>query len=138
MRRGYGASAHADGTNVLSWPSNISSTPVEVIEQLAPLKVHFRRLRPMADANGAFRGGAGQEMLLESLNPTPAVVSFLAERTRPEAVAPGIRQGQSGATGEVLIDGKVVDPKARHVVQTGSKVLLRTHGARPRCNDDRE
>jgi N-methylhydantoinase B len=128
LNGGYGASAQADGTNVLSWPSNISSTPVEVIEQLAPLKVHFRRLRPMTDANGAFRGGAGQEMLLESLNPTPAVVSFLAERTRPEAAAPGIRQGQSGATGEVLIDGKMVDPKSRHVVQTGTKVLLRTPG----------
>jgi len=128
LNGGYGASAHADGRNVLSWPSNISSTPVEVIEQLAPLKVHFRRLRPLTSANGAFRGGAGQEMLVESTNPTPATISFLAERTRAEAAAPGIRDGLSGAPGEVLIDGKPADPKSRHVIGIGAKVLLRTPG----------
>jgi N-methylhydantoinase B len=128
LNGGYGASAHADGANVLSWPSNVSSTPVEVIEQLAPLRVHFRRLRPLADANGAFRGGSGQELLLESLNPTPATVSFLAERTKPETAAPGIHGGLPGAPGEVLIDGKPVDPKARHVVEAGTRILLRTPG----------
>jgi N-methylhydantoinase B len=128
LNGGYGASAHADGRNVLSWPSNISSTPVEVIEQLAPLKVHFRRLRPLAAANGAFRGGAGQEMLVESTNPTPATISFLAERTRSEAAAPGIRGGLSGAPGELLIDGKPADPKSRHTIANGTRVLLRTPG----------
>jgi N-methylhydantoinase B len=128
LNGGYGASAQADGTNVLSWPSNVSSTPVEVIEQLAPLRVHYRRLRAVADANGAFRGGSGQELLLESLNPTPVTVSFLAERTKMETAAPGIRGGLPGAPGEVLIDGKPVDPKAQHVVEPGSRILLRTPG----------
>jgi N-methylhydantoinase B len=128
LNGGYGASAHADGTNVLSWPSNVSSTPIEVIEQLAPLKVHFRKLRPLVDANGAFRGGTGQELLLECLNPAPAAVSFLAERTKPETAAPGVHGGLPGAPGEVLIDGKSADPKARHVVETGTKILLRTPG----------
>src|ERR1700722_2787902 len=126
LNGGYGASAHADGTNVLSWPSNVSSTPVEVIEQLAPLKVHYRRLRSLVDANGALRGGSGQELLLESL--TPAAVSFLAERTKPETAAPGIRGGMPGAPGEILIDGKPADPKARHVVEAGTKILLKTPG----------
>jgi N-methylhydantoinase B len=128
LNGGYGASAHADGSNVLSWPSNVSSTPVEVIEQLAPLRVHFRRLRSLGDANGAFRGGTGQEMLLENLNPTPAAVSFLAERTKPETAAPGIRGGLPGAPGEVVIDGKPADPKARHIVEAGTKILLKTPG----------
>src|SRR5262245_28782840 len=129
LNGGYGASAHADGRNVLSWPSNISSTPVEVIEQLAPLKVHFRRLRPLTAANGALRGGAGQEMLVESTNPTPATISFLAERTRAEAAAPGIRGGLSGAPGEILIEGKTADPKSRHILGTRGRVLLRAGGA---------
>jgi N-methylhydantoinase B len=128
LNGGFGASAHGDGTNVLSWPSNVSSTPVEIIEQMAPLKVHFRGLRRLAEANGAFRGGTGQEILLESLNPSPAVMSFMAERTTPEAAAPGIHGGLAGAPGEILIDGRPVDPKARHVVEAGAKVLLRTPG----------
>jgi N-methylhydantoinase B len=128
LNGGYGASARGDGTNVLSWPSNISSTPVEIIEQLAPLKVHFRRVRPIDVPNGRLRGGAGQELLLESLNATPAVMSFMAERTRPEAAAPGIAGGSPGAIGEIQIDGKVVNPKLRHIVEPGSRILLRTPG----------
>jgi N-methylhydantoinase B len=55
-------------------------------------------------------------------------MSFMAERTRPEAAAPGINGGQSGAPGEILIDGKPVNPKTQHVVQLGTRVLLRTPG----------
>jgi N-methylhydantoinase B len=109
--------------------------------------VHFRRLRSLASANGAFRGGAGQEMLVESTNPTPATISFLAERTRAEAAATGIHGGLSGAPGEILIDGEPADPKSRHVLGPGSKVLLRTPGgggygapkerAQERVEDDR-
>ena len=90
--------------------------------------VHFRKLRRVSGANGAFRGGTGQELLVESLNPTPAAVSFLAERTKWETAAPGIGNALTGMPGEVLIDGKPVDPKARHVVETGSKILLKTPG----------
>ena len=128
LNGGYGASARQDGVNVLSWPSNISSTPVEVIERIAPLKVHFRRFRQMSMANGARRGGAGQEMLFESLNDGPATMSFMAERTRPEAAAPGINGGLPGAPGEITIDEMPVNPKTQHAVNKGAMVLLRTPG----------
>ena len=128
LNGGYGASAHGDGVNVLSWPSNISSTPVEIIEQVAPLKVHHRRFRTVDKANGQHRGGTGQEMLLESLSANPATISFMAERTREESAAPGLADGAPGAPGEILIDGVKVNPKAQQIVQRGAKVLLRTPG----------
>src|SRR5690606_37856051 len=96
---GYGGSARGDGCNVLSWPSNISSTPVEMLEQLTPFKFHYRRLRTGTGGNGRHRGGLGQELLLESRAPDSLVVSFLAERTRMEAAAPGIAGGEPGAPG---------------------------------------
>jgi len=37
MNGGYGGSHKRDGANVLSWPSNISSTPVEIIACADPL-----------------------------------------------------------------------------------------------------
>ena len=43
---GMGATAAKDGESCMSWPSNISSTPTEVMEQLAPMRVHYRRMRP--------------------------------------------------------------------------------------------
>ena len=35
--------AGKDGEHVLSWPSNISSTPVEVAERNSPLFFHYKR-----------------------------------------------------------------------------------------------
>lgn len=128
LNGGYGASAQSDGIDVLSWPSNISSTPVEVIEQVAPLKVVRRQYRDCDVANGAYRGGLGQELVLESLSENPATISFMAERTRPESAAPGMNGGAAGAPGEILIDGVKVNPKAQHIINQGTQVVLRTPG----------
>src|SRR2546428_5185535 len=43
---GMGATPTKDGESVLSWPSNISSTPVEVAERNSPLFFREKRLRP--------------------------------------------------------------------------------------------
>jgi N-methylhydantoinase B len=74
------------------------------------------------------RGGPGQELMFENLNAGPTTVSFLAERTRPEAAAGGLNGGAPGQTGEILIDGRPVDPKSQHAIEKGSCVLLRTPG----------
>jgi N-methylhydantoinase B len=123
---GYGASSLRDGHQVLSWPSNVSSTPVEMIEQLSPLKVHYRRYRVGTGGAGRHRGGNGQEVLVESRAPGPVTVAFLAERTRPEAAPAGIAGGEAGAPGELVIDGAKADPKSQHVVEPGGMVLIRT------------
>jgi N-methylhydantoinase B len=125
---GYGAAHHRDGPNILSWPSNISSTPVEMIEQLAPVKVRHRRLRTGTGGAGRHRGGNGQEILFEMTSPNPTIVSFLAERTRSEAAPAGVAGGGAGASGAVLIDGRPVDPKVQHVVRPGGTVELHTPG----------
>lgn len=126
LNGGYGASSRGDGINVISWPSNISSTPVEVIEQLVPLKVHCRQFRRMSEPNGRYRGGLGQELILESLCPTPVVMSFMAERTRAESAARGMAGGRSGEPGEILLDGRKINPKQQQIVHQGATVTLRT------------
>ncbi|MGU7775719.1 hydantoinase B/oxoprolinase family protein [Burkholderia sp. MR1-5-21] len=126
LNGGYGASANGDAVNVLSWPSNISSTPVEIIERLAPLKVHRREFRKITEPNGKYRGGLGQELVLESLNPTSAVMSFMAERTREESAARGMAGGKSGEPGEILIDGNRINAKQQQTVKRGTVVTLRT------------
>ena len=102
------AGTRSDGLSCLSWPSNVSSTPIEVSEHIAPLRFHHKRLRPDSGGPGRHRGGLGQEILLESRSVTPIAVSFLAERTRFPAF--GIEGGQAGAPGELRINGEQVDP----------------------------
>ena len=123
---GMGASAQGDGLSCVSWPSNISSTPAEEIEHRLPFRVLHRALREGSGGAGKSIGGHGQDVELEYIGAKPGAVAFLAERTR--APAKGIAGGGTGALGRLEIDGKPVDPKAQHVLQPGSRIVLATPG----------
>ncbi len=123
---GMGATAASDGEHAISWPSNLSSTPVEVAEQSAPLLFHYKRLRPNSGGAGRFRGGLGQDMLIESLSESPIAVTFMAERTRYGA--PGLAGGGKGEVGAVRINGAEADNRAQHHLQNGDRILIATPG----------
>jgi N-methylhydantoinase B len=123
---GMGATASKDGEHVLSWPSNISSTPVEVAERNSPLFFHYKRMRAGSGGRGRFRGGLGQDLLIESESKRPIVMSFMAERTR--FPAPGLAGGGAGGLGDVRINGKKVDHRRQHVLERGDRVLVSTPG----------
>lgn len=128
MNGGYGAGAEHDGANVLSWPSNVSAAPVEMIEQGNPFRIRYRRLRSDTGGAGRHRGGTGQEWAFESRSKSPVAITFMAERTKAEAAAPGLAGGAPGTRGAVLIDGVEVDPKRQHILNPASTVVLRTPG----------
>ena len=123
---GMGATATGDGESCMSWPSNISSTPTEVIEKLSPLRVLSRGLVPGSGGEGRHRGGLGQEIRMKSTSSTPTVAFLSAERVR--IPAEGIHGGRPGATGAVEINGMPVNPKVQHLLQPGDTVTLRTPG----------
>jgi N-methylhydantoinase B len=123
---GMGATMQGDGQSCLSWPSNVSSTSVEISEHIAPLRFHHKRLRPGSGGAGRHRGGLGQEILVESRSENPIAVSFLAERTVFPAF--GIEGGAAGAPGAVRINDQEVDPKRQYVLRHGDRVLLATPG----------
>jgi N-methylhydantoinase B len=123
---GMGATPVKDGENVLSWPSNISSTPVEVAERNSPLFFHYKRMRPGSGGGGRFRGGLGQDILIESRSERPIVVSFMAERTA--FPAPGLAGGGPGGRGDVRINGRRVNNRIQHVLERGDRVLVSTPG----------
>ena len=123
---GMGANHLADGVTTLSWPSNVSSTSIEISEHIAPLRFRHKKLRPDSGGPGKLRGGLGQEIAMECLSETPIAVSFLAERTIFPAF--GIEGGQAGAPGAVVINGAVTDPKKQYVLKRGDTVTLRTPG----------
>jgi N-methylhydantoinase B len=136
---GMGATPVKDGEHVLSWPSNISSTPVEVAEQNSPVFFHYKRMRPDSGGAGRFRGGLGQDILIESRSERPVVASFMAERTK--LPAPGLAGGEPGGLGDVRINGRRIDNRKQHVLSRGDRVLVRTPGGGgygpPRARDRR-
>ncbi|WP_421999102.1 hydantoinase B/oxoprolinase family protein [Reyranella sp.] len=123
---GMGANTRGDGVTCLSWPSNVSSTAIEISEHIAPLRFHHKRLRPDSGGAGRHRGGLGQEILIESRSDSAIAVSFLAERTLFPAF--GIEGGGDGAPGELRINGEKTDPKKQYVLAKGDTVSLGTPG----------
>ena len=123
---GMGGTAVKDGESAISWPSNISATPVEVAEHFTPFFFHHKRLRPGSGGAGRHRGGLGQDILMQSESASPISVSFMAERTR--IAAPGLAGGAPGGLGGVAINGKPVDPRVNHQLEKGDLLLLSTPG----------
>jgi N-methylhydantoinase B len=123
---GMGATAAKDGESVLSWPSNISSTPVEVAERNSPLFFHYKRLRPGSGGAGRFRGGLGQDILMESESETPIAMVFMAERT--VFPAPGFAGGAAGGKGDVRINGRSINHRRQYILKRGDRVLVSTPG----------
>ena len=124
-----GATASGDGESCLSWPSNISSTPTEVIEKLSPLRVLSRGLVPGSGGAGRHRGGLGQEIRIRNTSPTPTVAFLSAERVRIPAEGHR-RRRRRAATGAVEINDMPVDPKVQHVLQPGDVVTPADPGGR--------
>lgn len=123
---GMGASSGGDGESCLSWPSNVSSTSVEVTEHISPLRVSQKRIVRGSGGVGHHAGGNGQEISFVSRARDKVAVSFLAERTR--IPAEGIAGGGAGMPGQVRINGEAVDPKRQYVIEPGTTIDLVTPG----------
>jgi len=103
---GTGATMLRDGISCTSFPANISTTPVEVTENLAPLLFRTKRIAHDSGGPGRRRGGCGQVVEIESRWEGRVRVSLLTERTR---IAPrGLLGGLPGRTGQVRRNGAPV------------------------------
>lgn len=122
---GTGAGAAQDGADSLSWPSNISATPVEVAERTAPVLIHRKMLLQDSGGAGRQRGGKGHETEIECEADGISAV-FVTERIK--FPAPGLFGGGAGARGEVLIDGKPANTRMQQVLNKGARVTVRTPG----------
>lgn len=123
---GTGAAHSRDGYTCLSFPSSVSNTPVEIMENSAPWTVESKSLVPDSGGPGEHRGGLGQSLKLRIVSPATVSVSFLAERTR--FPAPGLFGGEAGSPGAVVLNGQAIDPKVTHFVESGDLLELRTPG----------
>ncbi len=124
---GTGARPGKDGLNATAFPSGVLGTPVEVLENIAPLLVEKKELRPGSGGAGKYRGGLGQTIAFRVRTREPFTCSVLCDRTRTPAR--GFLGGEPGALGEVLIDGlRPANPKGEQLVPPGALVEVRLPG----------
>ena len=126
LNAGLGATAERDGQSVLSFPSNLGNTPVEVMESLAPIHILHRSQRLESGGNGKHRGGDGLSLSFEFHGDEPAVCSFIStRRIVPPAGADG---GEDGATGNIKINGELIDPAEHQILRKGDRIDFLTAG----------
>ena len=123
---GQGASANASGVSAISFPSNLSNAPIEVLETLAPIEIVRREIRQDSGGPGKHRGGDGITFELELRSDSRATGAFVVNRLR--APAPGLDGGDSGANGRLAINGEDRDPAALYTLNPGDRVLVETGG----------
>lgn len=124
---GMGARPGLDGLSATAFPSGIQGVPAEVIEAVSPVLMRRRSLRPDSGGAGKFRGGLGQEMVLELRTDKPVLHSCMYDRTR--FPARGFLGGQDGAVGELFLsDGTSPHPKSKYLIRPGQQLTLRLPG----------
>ena len=123
---GQGASAELDGASAVSFPSNLSNAPIEVLENLAPIEIVERSIRKNSGGQGQRRGGDGITFRFRLRGDGAATGAFLVSRTRHPAA--GLKGGQAGAKGTLEINGKAVDTAGHYLLNPGDEVLIETGG----------
>jgi len=122
LNGGQGASKSHDGISCLSFPSNASNTPIEILEHIVPLLVERKAIIRDSGGAGEFVGGNGQQVIVKSLSDIQILLSFLSERTRHPAY--GLFGGKNGRVGKVTLNGRPINPKRQWVMNPGDRLVL--------------
>lgn len=124
---GMGASPHRDGLPTTAFPTNVGAGSIEAYESVAPLLVWQKQLRPDSGGAGRFRGGLGQDVVIEVRTPAAVRLSLLSDRR--DHPAQGLLGGLPGAAAVIEVDdGTRPHPKSRTSVAAGRRVTLRYAG----------
>ena len=124
---GMGAMKARDGVPAISFPGNISNTPVEVAENLAPILFTSKTLDESSGGEGVTRGGPGQLVAFQSRWPATIRASLLTERIR--IPAKGLLGGGAGKVGSVAKNGSaVLEPKGIVELRCGDTLEVRLPG----------
>jgi N-methylhydantoinase B len=124
---GMGGNTRRDGVTCLSWPSNVSSTSIEISEHIAPLRFHHKKLRPDSGGAGRHRGGLGQVMEVEHREGAPFGIFATFERVK--YAARGRDGGKPGGNGRLtLASGQELKPKGFQTIPAGERLVVEMPG----------
>ncbi len=124
---GTGARPGGDGLDATAYPSGVIGSQVEMTEQVAPLIVWRRELRPDSGGPGRWRGGHGQIVELGSSQGAPFELAAALDRIAHPAR--GRAGGGDGAAGSVgLASGRALAGKGEQDIPAGERLVVATPG----------
>jgi N-methylhydantoinase B len=124
---GTGARPTKDGLSATGFPSGVRGMPVEATEQVAPIVIWRKELRPDSGGAGSWRGGLGQVMEMATLE--GGAFDVLAMFDRVHHPARGREGGGDGAAGRLhLASGAALRPKGQQTIPEGDRLQLELPG----------
>ena len=124
---GTGARPTLDGLTATAFPSGVRTMSTEATEQVGPIIVWRKEIRPDSGGPGRQRGGLGQ---IIEIGPTDGYrFEFSAMFDRIANPARGRLGGGDGAAGKVYLDdGSPFDSKGKQNVAAGRRLTLELPG----------
>jgi N-methylhydantoinase B len=124
---GTGARRTQDGLNATAFPSGVRTMPVEATENVAPIIIWRKELKPDSGGAGRTRGGTGQIMEIATKGDLEFSVNASFDRI---AHAPKGREGGwDGAAGVVKRkSGVTLRTKGYQVIPDGERLVLELPG----------
>lgn len=120
---GSGARPSLDGMNATAFPSGVMTMPVEATEQVGPVIIWRKELRPDSGGAGKFRGGLGQYMTVAAREGHEFDISAMFDRVHHPAL--GRHGGEAGgATVIKRSDGEAMQGKGKQFVPHGVTVEM--------------
>jgi N-methylhydantoinase B len=124
---GSGARPSLDGLNATAFPSGVQTMPVEATEQVGPLVIWRKELRPGSGGAGTYRGGLGQVMEISAAEGYEFRFSAMFDRTHHPAR--GREGGQAGQAGSVALDdGTLLRGKGQQDVPAERRLVVNLPG----------
>jgi N-methylhydantoinase B len=123
---GQGASSRKDGLSCLSFPTNVSNTPLEILENTFPIEIERKELVKDSGGGGRYRGGLGQLFTLRVLSEHPCSISLFSQRGGfPPKGAAG---GKDGSLGRILLNGRAAEAGRPLLLRKGDTLTVQTPG----------
>ncbi len=124
---GTGARPHLDGLTSTAFPSGVRTMSTEATEQVGPMIIWRKEIRPDSGGPGKQRGGLGQIMELGASDGYQ--LEFSAMFDRVEHPARGRNGGGNGATGQVYLDdGTAFSSKGKQTIPAERRLVLELPG----------
>jgi len=124
---GMGARPDKDGLSCIPFPTNSSCGSIEVQESILPLLFWKKEMIPDSGGPGKYRGGLGQQIILEVMARQPIRVSLLTDRHQHPAQ--GLMGGMPGSPTRIILnDGEFIHPKSQTYLKPGDKLTINYAG----------
>ena len=124
---GTGARRTQDGLNATAFPSGVRTMPVEATENVAPVILWRKELKPDSGGAGRTRGGVGQIMEIATKGDLEFAVN--ASFDRIANVPKGREGGLNGAAGRVAQKtGALLRTKGFQIIPDGERLILELPG----------